>query len=84
MGKLLNNLIKEFSENEILIINLPKDFARQAFGRGLCKTKNGLIIGGSSPALISVYKPRSIKTAKTISISMDIGNSTHSLEIWPY
>ena len=76
--------IKEYPENELLYTNLPKDYVRQAFGRGLCKTSNGLIIGGSSPALISVYKSRSTKAVKNVNISMDIRNSIHGLAIWPY
>lgn len=35
--------------------NLPKDHARQGFGRGLCVINNGeYIVAGSSPSTISV------------------------------
>ncbi|MFX0134093.1 MAG: hypothetical protein ACFFDN_10660 [Candidatus Hodarchaeota archaeon] len=75
--------IKKFKENELLNAHLPKDHARQAFGRGLCITDEGLIIGGSS-ALITVYKLGCPNALKYVNITMDVRNSIHGLEIWPY
>lgn len=74
--------IKLYNESELLMNNLPKDHARQGFGRGLAITKNGLIIGGSSPATISVYKRGSKRAIKSINITMDVRNSIHGLEMF--
>ena len=64
--------------------DLPKDHARQAFGRGLCVANNNLIIGGSSPATISVYQLGQPVALKTVNLTMDVRNSIHGLEIYPF
>lgn len=74
--------IKLYDENELLMNNLPKDHARQGFGRGLAITKDGLIIGGSSPSTISVYKRGNKRAIKTINITMDVRNSIHGLGVF--
>jgi len=83
------NTISEFSivryaEEKLLNTDLPEDHARQAFGRGLVVTNDGLVIGGSSPATISVYEFGRKEPIKTVNITMDIRNSIHGLELWPY
>jgi hypothetical protein len=85
-GRVLESFsIKHYEEEELLRADLPKDTARQAFSRGLCLVRDGLIIGGSSPATISVYQLGGPPTSvKTINITMDVRNSIHGLEIWPY
>lgn len=75
--------IIKYDKKELIKSDIPDDHARQAFGRGLCFTE-GLMIGGSSPATISVYDIKNSKTIKTINITMDVRNSIHGLEIWPY
>ena len=76
--------IIKYSENELENNDIPDDHARQAFGRGLVATEEGLVVGGSSPATISVYDFKSAKRFKTVNITMDIRNSIHGLELWPY
>lgn len=76
--------IIRYPEDKLLNSELPKDHARQAFGRGLVVTKDGFVIGGSSPATISVYDLEKKKPVKTVNITMDIRNAIHGLEIWPY
>lgn len=76
--------IKAYEQQALLMSHFPKDHARQAFARGLC-TSNGLIIGGSSPATVSVYELGSGQLPiKTINVSMDVRNAIHGLEVWPY
>lgn len=75
---------KSYKEDELLMSDLPQDHARQAFTRGLCVTTDGLIIGGSSPATISVYQCGRPTPIKTVNITMDVRNAIHGLEIWPY
>ena len=84
-GKILEtfNIIK-YNESRLTNTDVPKNYARQAFGRGLTLTKDGLIIGGSSPATVSVYRKGSSKPIKTFNISKDIRHAIHGLEIWPY
>ena len=77
--------IKHYEAEELLMSRLSEDVARQAFGRGLCIARDGLVIGGSSPATISVYQLGGPPTVlKTINITMDVRNAIHGLEIWPY
>ena len=76
--------IIKYQQNELSHTNLPKDHARQAFGRGLCVLQNNFIIVGSSPATISVYSLSENCLVKTINITKDIRNSIHGLEVWPF
>jgi len=77
--------IKRYNEQILLRTSLPQDHARQSFGRGLCLYGDDLIIGGSSPATISLYQFGAGSSAlKTVNITMDVRNSIHGLEIWPY
>jgi len=76
--------IKRYDEREVLHANLPEDHARQAFGRGLCILGGGLIAGGSSPATVSVYDLNASKVLKTINLTMDVRNTVHGLEVWPF
>jgi hypothetical protein len=76
--------IPHYENARLISSDLPDDHARQAFGRGLCTTQEGLIIGGSSPATISVYRRGSTKPEKTVNLTMDVRNSIHGLEVWPY
>jgi hypothetical protein len=75
--------IIHYNESKLLRADLPKDHARQAFGRGLC-VHDDMVIGGSSPATVSVYKFGRKEALKTVNITMDIRNSIHGLEVWPY
>lgn len=84
-GKILESfkIIKHDSE-ELTNSSLPVGYARQRFARGLCVYQNHIIIGGSSPATISVYQFKSQKAIKVIRLSSDVRNAIHGLEIWPY
>jgi hypothetical protein len=64
--------------------HLPQDHVRQGFARGLCVWNDELIIAGSSPATISVYRLGQPEVLKTVTITMDIRNAIHGLEIWPF
>jgi hypothetical protein len=58
--------------------------ARQSFARGLCTINDGLIASGSSPSTITLHDVDTMKTTKSINLSMDIRNAIHGLEVWPY
>jgi hypothetical protein len=58
--------------------------ARQSFARGLCTIGDGVIASGSSPSTITLHNVDTMKTTKSINLSMDIRNAIHGLEVWPY
>ncbi|MCX2983003.1 hypothetical protein EYC98_19240 [Halieaceae bacterium IMCC14734] len=58
--------------------------ARQGFGRGLCVIGEGLIAAGSSPSTIAVHDLNRLKTTHQVTLSMDIRNAIHGLEVWPF
>jgi hypothetical protein len=58
--------------------------ARQSFARGLCTINDGLIASGSSPSTITLHNVDTMKTTRSINLSMDIRNAIHGLEVWPY
>ncbi len=65
--------------------DIPGDYARQAFGRGLCvDTENRLIIAGSSPGTVSAFAVQSEEMIAMVQVSNDLRNAPHGLEIWPY
>lgn len=72
--------------DEALLTNKPDgaDVARQAFGRGLAVTPEGLIIASSSPSTVTVYDFDSGKVVKSMNLTMDVRNAPHGLAVWPY
>ncbi len=58
--------------------------ARQAFGRGLCTLDNGIIAAGSSPSTITLHDIDNLKSLSAITLTHDIRNAIHGLEVWPY
>ncbi len=84
------NPVKQFEypryeESEMTNANIPGDYARQAFGRGLCvDMENRLVIAGSSPGTVSAFDVQSEKMVASVQVSNDLRNAPHGLEIWPY
>jgi hypothetical protein len=64
--------------------DLPEDLARPTFGRGLTVLADGRLVGGSSPATISVYDLDAGAAVTSVNISMDVRNAVHGLEVWPF
>jgi len=60
------------------------NIARPSFGRGLCVVKDGLIAAGSSPSTIALHDLDSGATALSVTLSTDVRNAIHGLEVWPY
>jgi hypothetical protein len=58
--------------------------ARPSFGRGLCVVKDNLIAAGSSPSTIALHDLATGETALCVSLSTDVRNAIHGLEVWPY
>ena len=76
--------ILSFDESELINKDIPEDHARQGFGRGLSIHNEEIIIGGSSPATISVYSLKENRFLKFINLTKDIRNAIHGLAICPY
>jgi hypothetical protein len=83
-GEAISFPIMRYDKRELLNAGLSQDYARQAFGRGLCVLGEGLIAGGSSPATVSVYDLSTSRALKTINLTMDVRNTVHGLEVWPF
>jgi len=58
--------------------------ARQAFGRGLCAISGNLIAAGSSPSTIAIHNLETGDTDMTVTLSYDVRNAIHGLEVWPF
>lgn len=76
--------IKTYEEAELTHSSLPEDHARQGFGRGLCTWKGQFLIGGSSPATISLFDFDTGERLACMSITRDVRNAIHGLEVWPF
>jgi hypothetical protein len=114
-GRILRRYeIPRFPADSLEHTDLPKDYARQAFGRGLCllepagpglsgpgssgASESGpnqgpnpapnqaptLLIGGSSPSSVSAYRLETGERLKTVTLTRDVRNAVHGLEIWPF
>jgi hypothetical protein len=58
--------------------------ARQAFGRGLCVVDDERFAAGSSPSTIAMHDLRPGAQGRMVTLSFDVRNSIHGLEVWPY
>jgi hypothetical protein len=76
--------IKTYDEADLTHSSLQTDHARQGFGRGLCTWNGRLLIGGSSPATVSVFDIDTRERLACINITMDVRNAIHGLEVWPF
>jgi hypothetical protein len=74
--------VVRYPEEVLTHRDLPKDHARQAFGRGLCVADDGLVIAGSSPSTVSVYRLGAADRMQTVNLTLDVRNSIHGLEVW--
>lgn len=75
--------IKKYNMSDLKMTDLPSDYARQGFGRGLSFNEGRYLFGGSSPSTISVYDLKKSKMVMALNLTKDIRNSIHGLEILP-
>lgn len=58
--------------------------ARAGFGRGLCTVSESVVAAGSSPSTVCLYDLDAKKALRSVTVSYDIRNAIHGLEVWPY
>ena len=58
--------------------------ARAGFGRGLCAISETLVAAGSSPSTICLYDLEKKEGLRSVTLSYDIRNAIHGLELWPW
>ncbi|MBJ88408.1 MAG: hypothetical protein CMO98_00970 [Woeseia sp.] len=63
---------------------VESQIARPGFARGLCVLSDHVVAGGSSPSTITVYDLAANEMVVSVNLSMDVRNSVHGLEVWPY
>jgi hypothetical protein len=79
--------IPRYQPADLINGDLPQDHARQAFARGLCVHPHDAgttLIVGSSPATVSAFDLDSGAPLASWSLTMDVRNAVHGLEVWPY
>jgi hypothetical protein len=79
----INAPLYEPSDLETSKVDDPA-LARQGFGRGLCVISDRIIASGSSPSTIALHDVQDSKTVLSVNISMDVRNTIHGVEVWPY
>jgi hypothetical protein len=67
-----------------LVNVMAEDKARQGFGRGLAVIGQEHIVGGSSPATVSLYARGHEQPLRSVNLTMDVRNAIHGLEVWPF
>ncbi len=84
-GEILKRFrIPHYPEETLLHTDLPNDFARQAFARGLVATESGLIVAGSSPSTVTAWDFDSGERLASVNFGLDVRNAPHGLAIWPF
>lgn len=76
--------IPSYNPSALLNTDLPSDHARQAFGRGLAVHEERWLIGGSSPATVTVHDLGTGEQVTSVNLTLDVRNAVHGLEVWPW
>lgn len=85
---LAGNVIRQWPvvrqpDDKLVHGDIPKDYARASFARGLCTTED-LVIVGSSPSTVTAYRLDSEEIAASVNLTMDVRNCVHGLALWPW
>lgn len=76
--------VPSYPEEALEFANVPRDHAYQGFCRGIAMASEQVIVQGSSPATINLFRWDPPERIKSINLTMDVRNSIHGLEIWPH
>jgi len=63
---------------------IEEGIVRPAFGRGLCVLSERIVAGGSSPATVTLYDLAANETLGSVTLSLDVRNTIHSIARWPF
>jgi len=82
---------EQFGYSDARMINLQSHtdmddsrIDRAGFGRGLCVIDDTLVAAGSSPSTIALHELAMARTRSVVTLSHDIRNAIHGLEVWPF
>jgi len=76
--------VPHFAVEELQHADLPADFARQAFGRGLVLLDDNHLVAGSSPATLTAWRLAPVTRLASVTLSHDVRNAVHGLALWPF
>ncbi len=75
--------VVRYDQAQLQHAGLSEDLARQAFGRGLAVIDDDTFAAGSSPATVTLYRFDTPEPVLHVTLSMDMRNAIHGLEVWP-
>lgn len=81
-GDTAKRITPTYSEGDLSHSGLSDDIARQGFARGLLTTGEYLV-GGSSPATVSVYRLPGLERVTRVRLSSDVRNAIHGIAPLP-
>ena len=77
--------VPRYPDDQLLHRELDQTgLARQGFARGLAVLSDSVVAGGSSPSTVSVYDLAANQRVLQVTLSMDVRNAIHGLEVWPF
>jgi hypothetical protein len=77
--------VPQFEASQLTHTDLDDSkIARASFGRGLCALDDNLVAAGSSPSTIAIHDLVEAKTRGIITLTHDVRNAIHGLEVWPF
>lgn len=77
--------VPQFTAGELTHTDLDDSrIARAGFGRGLCLIGDSLVAAGSSPSTIALHDLEQARTCSIVTLTHDVRNAIHGLEVWPY
>ena len=77
--------VPQFEAGELTHTELDDSrIARAGFGRGMCVIDDTLVAAGSSPSTIALHDLEQARTRSIVTLTRDIRNAIHGLEVWPY
>ena len=77
--------VPQFEADELTHAELGDSrIARAGFGRGMCVINDTLVAAGSSPSTIALHDLEQTRTRSIVTLTRDIRNAIHGLEVWPF
>jgi len=84
-GRDISFAVPAFDQSQLTHTDLDDSrIARAGFGRGLCVLGDTLVAAGSSPSTIALHDLEQVKTVSVVTLTPDVRNAIHGLEVWPF